>query len=84
MAAKGEVRPLSPSRGPAARAWVRVAAALFAIGYGANQFGPLMVLYRERGHYTAVTVAAFFGSDGGPPGIRISLARFVDATASTG
>ena len=43
------------------RAWVRVAAALFAIGYGANQFSPLMVLYREQGHYSAVTVAAFFG-----------------------
>ncbi|WP_433558531.1 MFS transporter [Pseudonocardia xinjiangensis] len=42
------------------RAWVRVAAALFVIGYGANQFSPLMVLYREQGHYSAVTVAAFF------------------------
>jgi hypothetical protein len=42
-------------------AWVRAAAALFAIGYGANQFSPLMVLYRDIGDYSAVTVAAFFG-----------------------
>ena len=42
-------------------AWVRAAAALFAIGYGANQFSPLMVLYRGIGDYSAVTVAAFFG-----------------------
>jgi MFS family permease len=36
------------------------AAALFAIGYGANQFSSLMVMYREQAHYSAVTVAAFF------------------------
>lgn len=39
----------------------RAAAALFAIGYGANQFSSLMVMYREQAHYSAVTVAAFFG-----------------------
>jgi MFS family permease len=43
------------------RAWLRAAAALFAIGYGANQFSSLMVMYREQAHYSAVTVAAFFG-----------------------
>jgi hypothetical protein len=42
-------------------AWVRVAAALFVIAYGANQFSPLMVMYREQGHYSAVVVAAIFG-----------------------
>jgi MFS family permease len=41
--------------------WARVAAVLFAIGYGANQFSPLMVMYREQGHYSATVVAAFFG-----------------------
>jgi hypothetical protein len=61
VAPQGEVRQLSRPQGTAARAWTRVAAALFAIAYGANQFSPLMVLYRERGHYSAVTVAAFFG-----------------------
>jgi hypothetical protein len=43
------------------RSWARVAAALFVIGYGANQFSPLMVMYREQGHYSAAVVAAFFG-----------------------
>ncbi|MHA6793214.1 MFS transporter [Pseudonocardia bannensis] len=43
------------------RPWVRVVAVLFTIGYGANQFSPLMVMYREQSHFTAVTVAAFFG-----------------------
>ncbi|WP_181783038.1 MFS transporter [Pseudonocardia pini] len=43
------------------KAWARVAAVLFAIGYGANQFSPLMVMYREQGHYSATVVAAFFG-----------------------
>jgi Major Facilitator Superfamily len=42
------------------RAWVRVVAVLFVIAYGANQFSPLMVLYREQGQFSAVTVAAFF------------------------
>jgi MFS family permease len=41
--------------------WMRAAAALFAIGYGANQFSSLMVMYREQAHYPAVVVAAFFG-----------------------
>nr|WP_297650635.1 MFS transporter [Pseudonocardia sp.] len=49
----GEVRDV--------RSWVRVAAGLFAIGYGANQFSPLMVAYREQEHFSAVMVAAFFG-----------------------
>jgi hypothetical protein len=62
MAPEGEGRtPRLTPGSTVARSWVRVAAALFAIGYGANQFSPLMVLYRERGHYSAVTVAAFFG-----------------------
>ncbi|WP_345421845.1 MFS transporter [Pseudonocardia xishanensis] len=43
------------------KSWARVAAVLFAIGYGANQFSPLMVMYREQGHYSPTVVAAFFG-----------------------
>lgn len=43
------------------KAWVRPAATLFGIGFGANQFSPLMVVYREQGHYSATAVAAFFG-----------------------
>lgn len=41
--------------------WTRPAAVLFGVGYGANQFSPLMVMYREQGHYSATVVAAFFG-----------------------
>ncbi len=43
-----------------ARAWARPAVALFGVAYGANQFSPLMVMYREQGHYPATVVAAFF------------------------
>ncbi|MBW0105308.1 MFS transporter [Pseudonocardia sp. KRD291] len=43
-----------------ARAWMRPAVALFGVAYGANQFSPLMVMYREQGHYPATVVAAFF------------------------
>lgn len=43
------------------KTWARPAAALFGVGFGANQFSPLMVLYREQGHYPATAVAAFFG-----------------------
>ncbi|WP_219416887.1 MFS transporter [Pseudonocardia nigra] len=55
------------------RPWTRVAAGLFAIGYGANQFSPLMVAYREQGHFSALTVAAFFGvyAAGLAPGLLI-------------
>ena len=42
------------------RDWMRPAGALFGVGYGANQFSPLMVMYREQGHYSATVVAAFF------------------------
>ncbi|WP_226351657.1 MFS transporter, partial [Pseudonocardia sp. ICBG601] len=41
--------------------WMRPALVLFGVGYGANQFSPLMVMYREQGHYSATVVAAFFG-----------------------
>nr|WP_255426385.1 MFS transporter [Pseudonocardia sp. C8] len=34
---------------------------MFGVGFGANQFSPLMVMYREQGHYSATVVAAFFG-----------------------
>lgn len=43
------------------KAWMRPAAALFGVGFGANQFSPLMVMYREQGNYSATVVAAFFG-----------------------
>lgn len=43
------------------KAWMRPAAALFGVGFGANQFSPLMVMYRDQGDYSDTVVAAFFG-----------------------
>lgn len=41
------------------RAWLRVAVTMFAVGWGANQFTPLLLVYRE---YTPVAeVSALFG-----------------------
>lgn len=41
------------------RAWIRVAVTMFAVGWGANQFTPLLLVYRE---YTpGAEVSALFG-----------------------
>ncbi|TDQ00865.1 MFS transporter [Labedaea rhizosphaerae] len=42
------------------RSWIRVALALFGIGWGANQFAPLLLVYRDRLPDTVVT--ALFGA----------------------
>ena len=42
-------------------AWRRAAAAMFACGWGGNQFTPLLVMYREAG-YSVVTVDALLGA----------------------
>ncbi|WP_329112838.1 MFS transporter [Streptomyces sp. NBC_01353] len=44
----------------AARGWLPAAAALFAAGWGANQFTPLAVVYRTQEHWPSVPVAAMF------------------------
>ncbi|MFB8265755.1 MFS transporter [Streptomyces sp. NPDC055955] len=44
----------------AARGWLPAAAAVFAAGWGANQFTPLAVVYRTQEHWPAVPVAAMF------------------------
>jgi MFS family permease len=41
--------------------WARVAALLFAVGWGANHFVPLLIVYRESLHLTSLDVAAMFG-----------------------
>ena len=38
------------------RSWLRVCAAVFAIAWGGNEFTPLLVMYREADHLSAVTV----------------------------
>lgn len=42
--------------------WFRVALALFGVGWGANQFSSLLVVYRDREHLPATVVALLFGA----------------------
>lgn len=42
--------------------WVRVAAALFAVGWGANQFAALLLVYREENGASREAVTALFGA----------------------
>jgi MFS family permease len=50
------------SRDTAAGAWWRVAAAMFVIGWGGNQFTPLLVVYREVGGFSPLDVDIFLGA----------------------
>ncbi|MEU8530077.1 MULTISPECIES: MFS transporter [Streptomyces] len=71
----------------AVRDWLPAAAAVFAAGWGANQFTPLAVVYRMREHWPAVPVAAMFTTYllgllpglllGGPAANRIGRRRVV-------
>jgi MFS family permease len=56
---KGIVRP-TPAGSPGA--WRPVAAAMFVIGWGGNQFTPLLVVYRDRAGYSEVGVDTFLGA----------------------
>jgi MFS family permease len=42
--------------------WFRVALALLGVGWGANQFSSLLVVYRDREHLPATVVALLFGA----------------------
>ncbi|MET8991347.1 MFS transporter [Nonomuraea wenchangensis] len=48
-------RPSTPS-------WRAVALAMFACGWGGNQFTPLLLMYRRLGGYSALSVDAFLGA----------------------
>jgi MFS family permease len=41
-------------------AWMRVAFAMFAVGWGANQFSPMLIVYRHELRLTAGEVAGLF------------------------
>ncbi len=43
-------------------AWLRVAAALFAVGWGANQFAAMLLVYREEDGASGEAVTALFGA----------------------
>jgi len=47
-------RPAAP--GVAPRTWLRVGALMFAVAWGGNEFTPLLVMYREVSHLSALTV----------------------------
>lgn len=48
-------------QGPAGATWFGAAAALFAVGWGANQFSSLLLSYRLHAHLSVSTVDALFG-----------------------
>jgi MFS family permease len=47
---------------PVSRDWVRVFLAMAAVAWGANQFAPLIQLYRVRDHLSATGVMAIFAA----------------------
>ncbi|MBT0768792.1 MFS transporter [Kineosporia sp. J2-2] len=57
-------------------AWRRVAAAMFVIGWGGNQFTPLLMVYRDHDGYSQVDVDVFLGAYvvGLIPGLLIASA----------
>ena len=42
--------------------WLRVAAAMFAVGWGANQFAAMLLVYREEDGASSEAVTALFGA----------------------
>jgi MFS family permease len=48
-------------RVPARSGWWRVAFAMFAVGWGANQFSPMLIVYRQDLGLTAGALAGLFG-----------------------
>jgi MFS family permease len=43
-------------------AWFRVAAAMFAVGWGANQFAAMLLVYRQEDGFSGEAVTALFGA----------------------
>jgi MFS family permease len=43
------------------RAWAGACGAVFVCSWGGNQFSPLLLLYEERSHYSALMVNGFLG-----------------------
>ena len=44
------------------RLWLPIAASMFAIAWGGNEFTPLLVMYRQVSHFSAVTVDVLLGA----------------------
>ncbi|MFF4283366.1 MFS transporter [Streptomyces kronopolitis] len=54
-------KSLSRPTGARPHAWLRAALAMFVVGWGANQFAPLLLAYQEQSHLTQASVSAMFG-----------------------
>jgi hypothetical protein len=52
---------MAPVRERSAGSWRRVALAMFAVGWGANQFSPLLIEYRHALSLSAGVLAGLFG-----------------------
>ena len=50
----------TPVSTPAALGWVRVAFAMFAVGWGANQFSTMLIVYRHALGLSPDAVAGLF------------------------
>jgi MFS family permease len=48
-------------RRPARRHWIGIWGAVFACSWGGNQFSPLLIMYENRDHYSALAVNALLG-----------------------
>jgi hypothetical protein len=46
--------------GLSGRAWIRIAFAMFAVGWGANQFSPMLIVYRHELNLSTAAVAGLF------------------------
>ncbi|MEU1339004.1 MFS transporter [Streptomyces sp. NPDC005827] len=56
------VEPPAVVPAPRSGSWQPVAAAMFACGWGGNQFTPLLLMYRRLGGYSTLSVDAFLGA----------------------
>jgi predicted MFS family arabinose efflux permease len=77
VAVLARIRVAAPVRAVArVQGWPRVAAAMFVIGWGGNQFTPLLRVYREVGGYSQLDVDVFLGAYvfGLIPGLLVAAA----------
>jgi len=52
----------APATAPDRRTWLRVGGLVFAVAWGGNEFTPLLVMYREVSHLSALTVNVLLGA----------------------
>jgi MFS family permease len=52
---------VAPAQAPRSRAWLALWGAVLVSSWGGNQFSPLLLMYENRAHYSALTVNLFLG-----------------------